>query len=84
MMLERAGFEVTGIGLIPRPTPLTTGIRGWLAAFGNPFVEGLTSEARDRVFDLAVELLEPSLRDRDGNWSADYVRLRFSAVLTGC
>lgn len=82
-MLERAGFEVVEIGLIPRPTPLATGIRGWLAAFGNPFVEGLATEARDRVFDLAVELLEPSLRDHAGNWSADYVRLRFSAVLTG-
>lgn len=82
LMLERAGFEVIEIGLIPRPTPLPTGIRGWLAAFGNPFVEGLATEDRDRVLDLAVELLAPSLRDRDGNWSADYVRLRFSAVLT--
>jgi trans-aconitate methyltransferase len=82
-MLERAGFEVAAIGLVPRPTPLPTGIRGWLAAFGSPFVEGLAPDARDRVFDLAVELLEPSLRDHEGNWSADYVRLRFSAVLSG-
>ncbi|MEQ9328849.1 MAG: SAM-dependent methyltransferase, partial [Rhodospirillales bacterium] len=74
---------VVEIGLSPRPTPRATGIRGWLAAIGNPVGEGLATEARDRVFDLAVELLEPSLRDHAGNWSADYVRLRFSAVLTG-
>lgn len=28
-------------------------------------------------------LLAPSLRDRAGRWSADYVRLRFAARRTG-
>jgi SAM-dependent methyltransferase len=80
-MLETAGFEVVEIGLVPRPTPLPTGIRGWLATFGNPFTAGLDPDRANRVFDRAVELLEPTLRDHQGNWTADYVRLRFAARL---
>jgi len=34
---------------------------------------------RDAVVGEAVDLLEPILRDEEGNWTADYVRLRFIA-----
>ncbi|MEQ9199590.1 MAG: methyltransferase domain-containing protein, partial [Rhodospirillales bacterium] len=78
-MLEEAGFTVDQIALIPRPTPLPTGIEGWLATFGNPFVEGLAQDVARRVLANAVALLEPSLRDHQGNWTADYVRIRFTA-----
>ena len=35
--LLRGGFEVEYIALIPRPTPLPTGMKGWLQVFAIPF-----------------------------------------------
>ena len=78
-MLEAAGLAVDQIALIPRPTPLPTGIEGWLETFGNPFVEGLADDTARRVLANAVALLKPSLQDHQGNWTADYVRIRFIA-----
>lgn len=76
-VLRRHGFETQRIELIPRPTPLPTGMRAWLETFARPFVSGPS----DAVFDRAVSLLTPALRDGEGHWTADYVRLRFHAVL---
>lgn len=79
--LETQGFRVDSIGLVPRPTPLPTGMRGWLDTFANPFLDGIDAAARASILDEAQALLAPSLRDQSGNWSADYVRLRFAATL---
>ena len=76
--LEAAGFGVTQIDLIPRPTPLPTGIAGWLATFGAPFMPGLDAEARAAVI-ADTERRLTHLRDESGTWYADYVRLRFAA-----
>jgi SAM-dependent methyltransferase len=78
-VLLRNWFEVEPMTLFPRPTPLPTDMRGWLETFGGPFVTGLGDEDRAAVFDEATALLAPSLRDSQGKWTADYVRLRFSA-----
>jgi trans-aconitate methyltransferase len=75
--LRAHGFSVETITLIPRLTALPTGMRGWLDTFANPFVFDLNREQRANVFDEVCALLAPSLRDGDGNWTADYVRLRF-------
>ncbi len=80
-MLEAHGFAVRRIGLFPRPTPLPTGMKEWLRVFRNPFFAQYGDEA-DAVLDEVCALLEPSLCDADGNWTADYVRLRFAAELT--
>lgn len=77
-LLEEAGFSVQRIALIPRPTPLPTGLLGWLATFSQPFFDQFGEEAEDALGDVE-RLLAPSLRDRAGQWSADYVRLRFEA-----
>ncbi len=74
------GFEVTEIALIPRPTPLPTGMHGWLATFANPFLTGLAPEEAEAVINDAIAALTPSLCDSSGHWTADYVRLRFSAI----
>ncbi|MGO4725766.1 MULTISPECIES: hypothetical protein [unclassified Inquilinus] len=66
---------------MPRPTPLPTGMRGWLDTFASPFLEGLDGPARVAVLDEVAALLAPSLRDQSGRWTADYVRLRFAATL---
>jgi len=78
-MLEEAGFEVRRIGLFPRPTPLKTGMAAWLTVFRKPFFDQY-AERRDAVLRDVEALLEPVLRDADGNWTADYVRLRVEAV----
>ena len=77
-VLEGNGFEVQLSALIPRPTPLPTDMKGWLQTFARPFFRGLPDE--EQALDEAVELLRPSLCDRAGRWTADYVRLRFLAV----
>jgi len=79
--LEAQGFTVETVGLVPRPTPLPTGMRGWLDTFASPFLEGLDGSARVAVLDEVAALLAPSLRDQSGRWTADYVRLRFAATL---
>jgi trans-aconitate methyltransferase len=80
-LLEAAGLSVERIELIPRPTPLPTGMSGWLATFAEPFLKRLPEAERATARDEVVALLRPSLCDAQGRWTADYVRLRFRAVL---
>jgi SAM-dependent methyltransferase len=79
--LNRHGFQVQRIGLIPRPTPLAAGgMKGWLRTFRSGVLAGLPLELRETVVEETAALLEPALRDEAGNWVADYVRLRFVAT----
>ncbi|MFZ0276945.1 MAG: methyltransferase domain-containing protein [Candidatus Sulfotelmatobacter sp.] len=78
--LERAGFRVDSIALIPRPTPLPGDIVGWLETFALNFFQGFSDEARDQYLQEVRMVLEPQLRETDGTWVADYVRLRFAAT----
>ena len=78
--LERAGFRVEQMKLIPRPTPLEAdGMTGWLRTFRRGVLEQIPEELREPVVEETTELLARALRDEDGNWVADYVRLRFVA-----
>ncbi|MBS3961666.1 MAG: methyltransferase domain-containing protein [Sandarakinorhabdus sp.] len=78
---EAAGFTDVEARLIPRPTPLPTGIRGWLKTFRAGFLDdaGVSEAARALLIDEVEALLSPALRDSSGNWTADYVRLRWTA-----
>jgi SAM-dependent methyltransferase len=78
--LERAGFRVDSIALIPRPTPLPGDIIGYLETFALNFFQGFSDEARSDYLQDVRMVLEPQLRDADGCWVADYVRLRFAAT----
>jgi trans-aconitate methyltransferase len=80
--LNRAGFRTEYIELIPRPTPLATGMRGWLETFVIPFTNSLPQDARANFLDEVTERLRPVLCDASGHWTADYVRLRFLARLS--
>lgn len=79
--LRAHGFQVRYIEMQARPTALPTGMRGWLRTFASPFLAGLDATQRQRVIDDAVALLEPAQCDARGQWTADYVRLRFDARL---
>jgi SAM-dependent methyltransferase len=79
-LLQAAGFTVRRAGLFPRPTPLPTGIEGWLQTFRGVFFDQF-GDRRDTVIGYVVDLLKPALCDRSGKWHADYVRLRVEADL---
>lgn len=79
-LLEAAGFTVQSISLIPRPTPLPNGMESWLNTFRNGVLDQLNPTDRAAALANTIALLQPTLRDADGNWTADYVRLRFHAT----
>jgi hypothetical protein len=82
--LEKHGFHVEKIVLIPRPTPLAeSGMAGWLQTFRRGVLDGLPEGIRETVVEETVALLAPVLRDEEGKWTGDYVRLRFIATYGG-
>jgi len=78
--LAKHGFIVEKMIHFPRPTPLGEGrMDGWLRTFCRGALDKLPEETREIVIEETVALLAPALRDEDGRWTADYVRLRFIA-----
>lgn len=80
--LAGVGFEVRYMALIPRPTPLPGDIMGWLTTFSGCFTAVLPHAAREEYLQCVRQRIRPYLCDAHGNWTADYVRLRFAAHLT--
>ena len=78
--LEAGGFTVRWIALIPRPTPLPGDVTGWLETFAESFTSALSAHERPEFLAEVREALRPALCDASGNWTADYVRLRFAAT----
>jgi len=77
--LERRGFEVESIALIPRPTPLPGSLGEWLDTFAESFLAAIPAGERG-AFKREIEAeLRQSLVDGSGVWVTDYVRLRFRA-----
>jgi SAM-dependent methyltransferase len=84
-LLEAGGFRVARMEHFPRPTPLAGGRDGladWLAMFGGSLTAAVPPAQLGQVVARAGELAAPRLY-RDGQWSADYWRLRFVAVAEG-
>lgn len=81
--LEAAGFTVDRIALIPRPTPIPSDMTAWLETLAAPILADIPIGQRAQVRDEAVALLRPVLCDSDGNWTADYIRIRFEAHYPG-
>ena len=79
-LLEACGFEVKTMDLIPRPTLLPGDVGGWLETFAQPYTAVLPVSDRQRFIAEVVEALRNVLCDVDGDWRADYVRLRFFAT----
>lgn len=78
-LLEKRGFQVESIELIPRPTALPGDITGWFETFGDSFVMAVPSPQREGFIAEAAAALRPALFEPYGRWVADYVRLRFVA-----
>jgi SAM-dependent methyltransferase len=78
--LHAHGFAVKEIDLIPRPTPLPTGIRGWLETFERATLDRIPEDRREPFIREVEDLLREEICDSHGNWTAHYVRLRFLAT----
>jgi trans-aconitate methyltransferase len=75
-----AGFADVYARLIDRPTPLPTGVFGWVLTFfvGLMTDLGLSGADQSAIADAVEQRLAPTLRQPDGEWVAPYVRLRFT------
>lgn len=76
--LEQCGFQVSHIELIPRPTPLDSGVREWLKIFSNGITSQLNEKQKGNFLAEVEELVKSSLLHGE-RWVADYIRLRFVA-----
>jgi len=78
--LQQHRFAVQQIDLIPRPTPLPTGMRGWLETFERATLDHIPHDQRESFITEVEDLLREEVCDSYGNWTAHYVRLRFLAT----
>jgi trans-aconitate methyltransferase len=80
-VLEAAGFEVRTAHLFDRPTPLEgpKGLENWIRQFAWTCFDGLDGTAQREALAETIELARPTLL-REGQWFADYRRLRIFAV----
>jgi SAM-dependent methyltransferase len=81
--LRKTGFAISYISLFPRPTPLPGDMAAWLETFAETFLRALPPAERPAFIEEVCEALRPTLCDANGNWTADYVRLRFAAQKPG-
>ncbi len=80
-LAERNGFEVRFITLFDRPTALAdgaAGMRNWIFMFGAEYLAKAGEARREEFLGRVEEILRPKLF-RDGQWWADYRRLRLVA-----
>ena len=79
-ILEGCGIEVACALLFDRPTVLKDGANGleaWFRMFGSRLMEPLAESQHPEFLRLVSQYAAPSLL-RDGNWTADYRRLRIA------
>jgi trans-aconitate methyltransferase len=80
--LEAHGFRVTFAAHFDRKTALQDGRLGvskWLDMFASSYFNGIESDTQSRIKAEITDLLQPHYED-NGEWYADYVRLRFTAI----
>jgi len=80
--LEKQGFRVTYAAHFDRPTLLQDGDEGvakWIMMFGSYFLQGIREDEKAVILKEITGKLEPYY-NQNGQWFADYKRLRFIAV----
>ena len=78
-LLQARGFEIEFMQLFARTTPLDGDIVPWLKLFAQSFAAAVEPSEHDGLYREIATRLEDQLRDADGHWQVDYVRLRFKA-----
>lgn len=80
--LEAHGFRVTFAAHFDRDTLLQDGRQGvakWLKMFGPIYFEGIEQAEKEQILNELTDILESDY-NKNGEWYADYKRLRFIAV----
>ncbi|MCW5969571.1 MAG: methyltransferase domain-containing protein [Blastocatellales bacterium] len=81
-LLERHGLEVRAAHLFDRLTELEegeAGLRRWIEMFRGHLFDGVDPDNKEAVLERVERELRESLF-LDGNWYADYRRLRINAI----
>ena len=81
-MLEEHGFRITFAAHFDRKTPLQDGDLGvakWVTMFGAQFLEGIPENEKQQILKEITDKLRPHYYE-NGQWYADYKRLRFAAI----
>jgi SAM-dependent methyltransferase len=80
--LTAVGFDVVTMQHFPRPTPLAEGdgAGDWFRMFGRWLLDAVPPRRHDELLAAIDRHAAPALRGADGRWTADYVRLRWTAV----
>jgi len=79
-LLSTQGYTVDYIELLPRPTKLPGDIGSWMEIFAQAFCQAVPAAERTEFLGEVRDEIQSTLRDADGSWIVDYVRLRFKAV----
>lgn len=79
-VLERAGFVIRSMALVDRPTVLPGDVRDWMKMFGRHYMDAWDPSEHDRFLDAIRDAAAPTMVNEQGEWVADYRRLRFMAV----
>lgn len=81
-MLEKAGFKVSYAALFDRETLLqdqAEGVKKWITMFASDFFIGVKEARQQQILQELTQQLQPYY-ERNGEWYADYKRLRFIAI----
>lgn len=81
-MLEKAGFKVSYAALFDRETLLqdqAEGVKKWIMMFASDFFTGIKEAHQTEILQELTQRLQPYY-ERNGEWYADYKRLRFIAI----
>ena len=81
-LLEKRGFRVNYAAHFNRETKLTdtvNGIKDWIKMFASAFLKGIEETVVGQILNEVQEVLKPT-HFRNGEWYADYKRLRVIAI----
>jgi trans-aconitate methyltransferase len=80
-LLEKVGFTVSDVKYFKRPTKLEgeDGMKLWIAQFCGFFFKNVSKELKEKITAKVVERLGQT-NYQNGNWNADYIRLRVKAI----
>ncbi|HEY1872185.1 MAG TPA: class I SAM-dependent methyltransferase [Chitinophagaceae bacterium] len=80
-LLEKVGFTIADVMYFKRPTRLEgeDGMKLWIDQFCGFFFKDISNEMKQKITEKTVQSLRKTNYD-NGNWNADYVRLRVKAV----
>jgi len=78
--LEKAGFKLMQIERFERPTPLGEGAIEWFKMYTSGLIKDFDQKTLDLYIIKTMALLKQNHVFEGDSWTADFVRLRFSAL----